>query len=269
MGFQTSERLASAYGIAVTGTMMLTSIVYYVVVRHTWHWSRLRALPLLALFLVVDVAFFASNSVKILDGGWVPVLIGVGVVAAMLIWSKGRTLVVEEYARRFGAVEEALPRLHESIVARVPGTAVFMASSVEHMPPVLVHLVERLHTLQDQVLLFTVSVANEPTVATGSRCEVSDLGGGFYRVVARYGFMEDPDVPAVVHAACERAGLRIDDATVTYFLGRERVLGRDAGVMGRFAEGLFGYLSRNAVAADLHFRIPPRQVIEIGIQLDL
>jgi KUP system potassium uptake protein len=269
IGFQKSERLASAYGIAVTGTMMLTSVVYYVVMRHTWKWSALVAGGVLALFLAFDIPFFLANTVKILDGGWVPVLIGVGFIAAMLIWSKGRSLVLEEYSRRFGSVEEALPKLEERIAVRVPGTAIFMASSTRHVPPILVHLVERTRTVPKEVFLLTVITEDAPTVSAERRVEVTPLRAGFRRVVARFGFMETPDVPAVVREAARRVDVEIDPSNTTYFLGREAVLGRGTGAMGRFAEGLFGYLQRNAVAADRHFQIPPKQVIEVGIQLDL
>jgi KUP system potassium uptake protein len=269
IGFQKSERLASAYGIAVTGTMMLTSFVYYVVMRRTWKWSPLVCALVLGLFLSFDLPFFLANTVKILDGGWVPVLIGVGFIAAMLIWSKGRSLIVEEYSRRFGSIEEALPLLQQRVVARVPGTAVFMASSTTHVPPILVHIVERTRTLHERVFLLTVLTEDVPVVSAEERFEISTLGGGFHRVVARFGFMEDPIVPTVVRAAAEKVGPAIDGESVTYFLGREAVTGRKTGTMGRFAEGLFGYLQRNAVAADAVFQIPPRQVIEVGIQLEL
>jgi KUP system potassium uptake protein len=269
IGFQKSERLASAYGIAVTGTMALTSVVYYVVMRKTWKWSAAISGLILALFLAFDVPFFLANTVKILDGGWVPVLIGVGFIAAMLIWSKGRSIILEQYGRRFGSVEAALPRLEEQIAARIPGVAVFMASSTHHVPPVLVHMVERTRTLPQHVFLLTVVTENVPSVRARDRISVTPLCSGFHRVVARYGFMETPNVPAVVADAAGLSGVEVDPATTTYYLGREAVLARGTGAMGRFAEGLFGYLQRNAVAADRHFQIPPKQVIEVGIQLDL
>ena len=269
VGFQKSERLASAYGIAVTGTMMLTSFVYYVVMRHTWKWPPIVCALLLGLFLTFDIPFFLANTVKILDGGWVPILIGIGFIAAMLIWSKGRSLVVEEYARRFGSVEAALPSLVERLASRVPGTAVFMSSSVEHVPPILGHLVERARSLPGQVILLTVVTETVPTVPAVRRVEVTELHDGFYRVVGSYGFMDHPDVPALVSEAAQRGSFAIDLDTVTYFLGRESLQGRQTGAMGRLAETLFAFLQRNAVAADRHFRIPVKQVIEIGIQLDL
>ncbi|WP_394849298.1 KUP/HAK/KT family potassium transporter [Pendulispora brunnea] len=269
LGFQKSERLASAYGIAVTGTMMLTSIVFATVMRHTWKWNAVIVAAVLVLFLSFDVPFFVANTVKVLDGGWVPVMIGVFFVAAMLIWTKGRTLIFEQYQQRSGKMEEALPRLVESLEARTSGTAVFMSSAASLVPPILIHLVERTHTIHRSVLLLTVITEDIPSVPPERRVEVAPLHDGFCRVVARYGFMQTPNVPMVVREAGEKAGLSIDLDKVTYFLGRERVLGLDTGAMGQFAERIFGYLQRNAVSADRHFQIPADQVIEIGIQLDL
>jgi KUP system potassium uptake protein len=269
VGFQKSDRLASAYGIAVTGTMALTSLVYYVVMRHTWKWSKPACVALLVLFLSFDLPFFAANTVKILDGGWVPVLIGVGFIAAMLIWSKGRTLIVEEYLRRSATLEQALEGLLARVVARLPGTGIFMSSTTTHAPPVLVHMIERERALHEKVVLLTVLTEMEPEVPEKRRLEVRSLGNGMYQVIASYGFMQEPNVPKVLAEAAALLGLVIDPDQTTYYLGRESVQGGKKGAMGSFAESLFSYLQRNAVTADKHFHIPPRQVIEIGIQLDL
>jgi KUP system potassium uptake protein len=269
LGFRKSDRLASAYGIAVTGTMMLTSVVYYVVTRHTFKWPRAACMLVLALFLSFDVPFFLANTVKILDGGWVPVFIGVGFIAAMLIWSKGRSLVLEEYSRRFGTVEEALPALAAKVIVRVPGVAVFMSSSASHAPPILIHMVERTRTLHEEVFLVTIATQMVPTVPADERLTVETLGQGFHRVVARFGFMEEPVVPKLLMEACERVKMPVEPDRVTYFLGREAITGHASGTLGRLAEGLFAYLQRNAVAADAVFHIPSKQAMEIGIQLDL
>jgi KUP system potassium uptake protein len=269
IGFQKSDRLASAYGIAVTGTMALTSLVYYVVMRHTWGWSKPVCVAILLLFLSFDLPFFAANTVKILDGGWVPVLIGVGFIAAMLIWSKGRTLIVEEYLRRSATLEETLQGLLARVVARLPGTGIFMSSTTTHAPPVLVHMIERERALHEKVVLLTVVTEMEPEVPEKRRLEVKSLGDGVYRVIASYGFMQEPNVPKVLAEAAALLELVIDPDQTTYYLGRESVQGGKKGAMGTFAESLFSYLQRNAVTADKHFHIPPRQVIEIGIQLDL
>jgi KUP system potassium uptake protein len=269
VGFQKSDRLASAYGIAVTGTMALTSLVYYVVMRNTWKWSKAVCLAVLFLFLSFDVPFFAANTVKILDGGWVPVLIGVGFIAAMLIWSKGRTLIVEEYLRRSATMEHALPPLLARVVARLPGTGIFMSSTTTHAPPVLVHMIERERALHERVVILTVVTQTVPEVPEERRLEVRSLGHGIYQAIASYGFMQEPNVPSVLVDAASLLGLSIDPLQTTYYLGRESVQGGQKGGMGSFAESLFSYLQRNAVTADRHFHIPPRQVIEIGIQLDL
>jgi KUP system potassium uptake protein len=221
------------------------------------------------VFLAFDVPFFAANTVKILDGGWVPVAIGVGFIAAMLIWSKGRTLIVEEYLRRSASIEDAIPRLMPRVAARVPGTGIFMSSSTTHVPPVMVHVVERERALHEQVLLLTVLTETEPEVPRDRWIETRSLGNGIHQVVATYGFMQAPDVPAILKEAAARLDLAIDPDETTYYLGRESVQGGRQGAMGRFAESLFGYLQRNAVTADRHFKIPPRQAIEVGIQLDL
>ncbi len=269
VGFQKSDRLASAYGIAVTGTMALTSLVYYVVMRHTWKWPKIACVAVLTLFLLFDLPFFAANTVKILDGGWVPVAIGVGFIAAMLIWSKGRTLIVEEYLRRSATMEEALPRLLARVVARLPGAGIFMSSSTTHVPPILVHMVERERALHENVVLLTVLTETIPEVSGEGRLQVRSLGNGIYQVIASYGFMQEPNVPKIVAEAAPLLGLSIDAEQTTYYLGRESVQGGHKGAMGVFAESLFSYLQRNAVTADRHFHIPPRQAIEIGIQLDL
>jgi KUP system potassium uptake protein len=269
VGFERSNRLAAAYGLAVTGTMLITSIVYYVVAREAWKWPRWKALPLLLLFLAFDVPFFIANTFKIKDGGWVPVLIGVAFVAAMLIWSRGRTLVIQQYAERFPSFDDALPLLRAQLHMRTPGAAVFMASSTTHVPPILMHFVERIRVLPETVILLTVLTENSPSVPIEWRYELTALGDGVYRLLVRYGFMEHPNVPAVLGEACTRHKLSLDLRDATYYLGRDSLLATKAGRMGRISESFFAYLARNAVAADRHFGIPPRQVVEIGLQIDL
>ena len=226
---------------------------------------------MLLLFLSFDLPFFAANTVKILDGGWVPVLIGVGFIAAMLIWSKGRTLIVEEYLRRSATMERALPPLLAQVVARLPGTGIFMSSSTTHAPPILVHMIERERALHESVVILTVVTETIPEVHEARRLEVRYAGKWhLLQAIASYGFMQEPNVPKVLGDAASLLGPVDHDAQqTTYYLGRESVQGGPEGAMGSFAEGLFSYLQRNAVTADRHFHIPPRQVIEIGIQLDL
>jgi KUP system potassium uptake protein len=237
--------------------------------RRTWKWPLPVAAGILVLFLSFDVPFFVANTVKILDGGWVPVLIGIGFIAAMLIWSKGRNLVFEEYMRRSALPGYALSSLLARVAARVPGTAVFMSSSTTNLPPILAHIVDRQRSLHEQVLLLTVLTETVPEVSPERRLEAKSLDHGFHQIIARFGFMEHPDVPTLVREAASLLRLAVDPEDATYYLGRESLLATDKGKMGRFAETIFSYLQRNSVTADQHFNIPPGQVIEIGIQLDL
>jgi KUP system potassium uptake protein len=268
--FRASDRLAAAYGIAVTGTMAITSIVYYIVTRHTWGWSRGKAIPLLALFLSFDLAFFGANVFKFLDGGYVPILIGVAFIAAMLIWSKGRSLIVEQYNKKFPSFEAAMPILEKELVSRVPGTAVFLASTLDHMPPSLMRLAERGRALQQTIVLLTVVQSDlEPVIPEHHRVEYKALGHGYHRVIIHAGYIEHPSVHDILKRVAAEHGLGFQIEDVTYYLGRETILTSGVGRMGKVAETLYGYLQRNAVAADRHFGLPPRQVVEIGTQVDL
>jgi KUP system potassium uptake protein len=269
LAFRSSDALAAAYGIAVTGTMGITSIVYFIVTRQTWGWPRSKAVPLLVLFLAFDASFFAANLAKFFDGGYVPMLIGVAFIAAMLIWSRGRTLMVEEFTRRFPSLADARVRLGELLVTRVPGTAVFLASSTEHVPPSLMRVAERCRTMHEHIVLVTVAYDDAPTVPDTHRSQYSSLGEGFHRIVIHVGYMEQPSVHDVVSKLAGEHALPFDDKHVTYYLGRETILHSEKGRMGRLAETLYAYLQRNAVSADQGFGIPPAQVVEIGTQIDL
>ena len=270
VGFEKSDRLAAAYGIAVTGTMAITSVVYYVVTRQTWGWSRVRALPLLALFLAFDIPFFASNLFKFVDGGYVPVLIAAGFVLVMLIWARGRQLTVDTYAKTFPSFDELVPTLDGMLVGRVPGTAVYLASREDHMPPALMHLVARSHTLHEHVILLTVKASDtEPRIAPEDRVEFTELAKGFMRVVIRTGFSEQPQVHDVLEEIAAKHDLPFGRDEVTYFLARLNLLGGEAGEMGKITETIYSFLQRNSVSADRYFGLPPAQVIEIGTQIDL
>ncbi len=267
--FKESTKLAAAYGLAVTGTMVFTSMIYYVVIRESWGWKNSRAIPLLVLFLALDLPFLAANLFKFKDGGYVPVLIGAAVMVVMVLWNRGRTLVAHKYAVRFPTAQSAQKRINARLVSRVPGTAVFMASNSEMPPPVLVHHVERSRVLQETVILVTVQTANRPLVPEPERYVVSRSEEGFHRVVIRYGFMEEPQVPAVLEKAVIEAGIPFPGNEVTYYLGRESFIASNRGRMGAISESIFSFLQRNAVAADRYFGLPYRQVVEIGSQMDL
>lgn len=269
IAFGSSSRLAAAYGIAVTGAMVITSNMYFLVIRKNWNWPLVRAFPLLLLFLALDVPFLWANMGKILDGGWVPLLIGAAVLLVMVTWNRGRTLIAYKYRLRFPSKEAARERVDARLAARVPGTAVFMASSADMLPPVLVHHVERSRALQQTVILLTIQMCGDPLVAEENRFTVTGLEDGFHRIVVRFGFMEEPNVLPVLQEAVRSAGIPFGDHEVTYYLGRENFVASSKGHMGRLPELLFAFLQKNAVAADRFFGLPHRHVVEIGTQMDL
>ncbi len=269
LAFGASSRLAAAYGIAVTGTMAITSVMYFLVVRQTWSWALSRALPLLVLFLAFDLPFLYANLGKFFDGGWVPILIGAGVLTVMVLWNRGRTLIAYKYRLRFPSKESAQERVDARLAARVPGTAVFMASSADMLPPVLVHHVERSRALQQTVILLTIQIAGEPYLADETRYKVTHLDDGFHRIVVRFGFMEEPNVLPILELAVRESNIPFGDRDVTYYLGRENFVASSRGHMGAVAETIFSFLQKNAVAADRFFGLPHRHVVEIGTQMDL
>jgi KUP system potassium uptake protein len=267
--FGESSKLAAAYGVAVTGTMAITSVMYYLVSRKTWHWPLSRAAGLLILFLASEIPFLYANLGKVFEGGWVPILIGAAVLTVMVLWNRGRTLIAYKYRLRFPSKESAQERVDARLAARVPGTAVFMASSADLLPPVLVHHVERSRALQQTVILLTIKIASEPVVETENRYSVAHLEDGFHRIIVHFGFMEEPNVLPVLEQAVREAKIPFGDRDVTYYLGRENFVASRKGHMGALSETIFSFLQKNAVAADRFFGLPHRHVVEIGTQMDL
>ena len=266
LAFKESGRLAAAYGIAVTGTMGITSIVYFLVTRHTWGWPMWKAAPLLALFLSFDVPFFAANILKFMDGGYVPVLVAAAFFIVMVNWKTGRRILAEAIAAKSPPLEDFMKDVK---CTRVPGAAVFMSSNPQGTPPVLFHHAQRIGVLHETLLLLTVTTEHVPTVPEGDRLTTASLGNGFFRIVARYGFMETPNVPVLLQRACKGLSLELEPSKVTFYLGRETFLATPKGKMGTVSESLFSYLSRNSVTATSYFAIPSEQVVELGSQIDL
>lgn len=267
--FRESSRLAAAYGLAVAGTMAITSVMYYLVVRKAWAWPNGKALAVLLLFLSFDIPFLAVNLGKFLDGGYVPILIGATVLAAMVVWNRGRTLVAHRNRTRLRSWEAALARIQKSVAARVPGTAVFMSSNADMPPVAMVRHVERSRSLHQTVILLTVRTLGRPTVPGEERYTLETLPDGFHRLVMQFGFMEEPDVMPVLRAAVRDGAVPFPDDEVTYYLGRENFLASAKGHMGVLTESFFAFLQRNAVTPDRFFGLPPRQVVELGTQMDL
>jgi KUP system potassium uptake protein len=268
LGFRTSSNLAAAYGIAVTGTMAVTSIMFYIIARQTWNWPNRKALPLLLLFLSFDVPFLAVNLAKVLDGGYVPVLIAAVIGAVMIIWKRGRAIITGRAMRRFANAEKTRRDLEQRVSARVPGTAVFLSRETG-IPPVLYDYVSRTRTLHENVILLTIEFANTPTVPEPERYVVSSDLCGAWRVNLHFGFMEDPLVVPALTAACTAHSIPFDHREALYFLGRETMVASDKGRMRASEERIFAFLHRNTTTADTFFGLPHRQVVEIGTQIDL
>jgi KUP system potassium uptake protein len=267
--FQESSKLAAAYGIAVSGTMAITSVAFYLVTRRTWGWPRWKGLPLLVLFLSFDVPFFAANLLKFVDGGYVPLIVGAAFFTVMVVWRRGRTALAA-YTRSHSAPEgRFLATLDQRVAARVPGTAIFLSSAATDIPMILAHHIERIHALHQRVVLLTIAFAHVPYVPAAERVEVTELDQGFVRVVAHYGYMDETDIPAALAAAGKICKLGIDLTDATYYLGRETFLATAKGQLGPISERVFAFLARNAASATSYFAIPSEQVIEIGTQIDL
>jgi KUP system potassium uptake protein len=268
LSFEHSSRLAAAYGIAVTGTMGITSIVFFEVTRTTWRWPLWKGVSLLVLFLSFDIPFFVANLFKFLDGGYVPILVGAAFFTVMVTWKYGRRVYHEYIASVAPPLDAFIENVDRQCSARIPGAGVFMSATPDGVPTVMIHQVQRIRVLPETVVLLTVRIAHAPYIAADAM-RMESLGKGFYRVIVEYGFMDRPDVPAALDLARERFSLPLVMPDLTYYFGRETFLATSKGRMGLWTEGLFAFLSRNASSATHQFNIPPEQVVELGSQIDL
>ncbi len=269
LGFKQSSALAAAYGLAVCGTMAITSITYFAVIRETWGWSRGKSWALLLLFLAFDIPYLLANLLKFFDGGYLPVMVGAFFFVVMIVWKMGRTHLGDYFAERSPPLSSFLESLARRVSARTPGTSVFLASSATGTPPVLFHHVERLRVLQERVVLLTITTEHIPVAPRAGRVKVEDIAPGVYRVIAKCGFMESPQVPALLTQAIEEGLLPIQMDDVTYYLGRETFIAGAKGKMGPWTESLFAFLNRNAHSAPMYFGVPAEKVVELGVQIDL
>ena len=272
--FQASSKLAAAYGLAVTGTMTITSLIFFLVTRYRWRWNPFLSFGVLILFLSFDLPFFIANSLKFLDGGWIPVFIGTFFFLIMWTWKMGRSLLSRHFEINSPPLEEFLANLRVRVNYRVPGTGVFMASNSTGVPPVVMRMVNRFRSLHQRVILLTVTSENVPyackPTCEDDRVQVAELSQGFYRVIIRYGFMELPDIPKVMRIAFQKLELPDSETDeILYVLGHETFVERNAGEMSRAKQAIFSFLSRNARNATDYFGLPPQQVLELGTQIDL
>lgn len=268
LAFGNSSRLAGAYGLAVTATMAITSVLYFFLLVRGWRWSLWKAVPLVAVFLAFDLAFFGANLLKVLDGGWFTVAIALCVTIAMVTWRDGRASLARRMLQTRLAIEMFVKDVAERHPYRVPGNAVFMTVSADITPLALLHFYKHAHVLHERVILLSIRSGDEPTVANKDRLKIDELGSGFYRIVASYGFMERPDVMRILRLA-SRQGLMVEPATTTYFLGRETLLTNGPSPMMHWRKSLFATMSRNAQSAMGYFGIPVDRVVELGIQVAL
>ena len=268
LAFRHSSRLASAYGVAVTGTMAITSVIYFEVARRTWRWPAWKAVLLLALFLSFDIPLAASNLLKIVDGGYVPIAIAALLSVVMITWKRGR-LIYSAYVRAHApALDSFLARCRGREIVRTPTAGVFVTGHPEGVPAVLSALTERVRAVPRTVVLLTARSSHAPR--TGKEAvRVDSLGEGVYRVIVERGYLQEPDVPAALEQARRELGLPIDPAQVTVYVGRATFVAAPSGQMGRLSESLFAILARNASPLTEHLGIPPHQVVELGERIDL
>jgi KUP system potassium uptake protein len=265
--FQSSSHLAAAYGIAVSGTMIISTILIGFVAVQVWRWSPWVAFPLLGVLVSIDALFFASNIIKIGQGGWFALAIAVASFTTLTTWKRGRELVRKQLVAKSVPLVSVINSLGPH-VARARGTAVFMTATTEGVPAALLHNLKHNQTVHERTVLTTVMTVETPYVPDGERITLTDLGSGFYRLVIRYGFMETPDVPEAL-AACKAYGLKFDLMKTSFFLSRETIVPSLYPGMARWRELLFAYMALNATTAMKFFKIPTERVVELGTQLEI
>ncbi|MBI3182949.1 MAG: potassium transporter Kup [Myxococcales bacterium] len=268
IGFRRSGALAAAYGIAVTTTMVITTFLAYFVARDVWRWRAALALPVVAAFLAVDLSFFGANVLKIDEGGWFPLALAAGVYTLMSSWKRGRQLLAQRLREAALPLETFLHGFGAEPPVRVGGTAIFMTGNPEGVPSALLHNLKHNKVLHERVLLLTILTEEVPVVPPDERVQIQKLEHGLLRVVARYGFMEHPDVPEIL-ARCRKLGLEVRPMEATFFLGRETLLPSHRPGMALWREALFAWMSRNARSPTAFFNIPPNRVVELGAQIEL
>jgi KUP system potassium uptake protein len=271
--FRSSSSLAAAYGVAVTGTMSITTILFYVLARSHWQWSVWRAGLLTAFFLIIDLAFFSANMLKIVQGGWVPLVIALGIFTLMTTWQRGRLIVRSLLVDASIPLDALLRDLGDENPdkrfkpPRVPGTAVFLTSESKDAPLVLLHHLKHNKVLHENVVLLSIVSAQVPEVPITERIEVTCFPHNFGRVKAKYGFMQTPNVPEVLALAAER-GIVAKPSETTFYLGRENLIPTGTKPLARWRKRLFIFMQRNSRPATEFFGIPPNRVVELGAQME-
>jgi len=267
IGFQSSSNLAAAYGIAVTGTMMIDTILVAFVMALMWRWHWLAVTAVAGTLLLVDFAYFSANIIKVAQGGWFPLFIGFVSFTVLTTWRRGRSLVRKQLKKQAVPLDVVMRALGPN-VSRARGTAVFLTAATDGVPPALLHNLKHNQTVHQRVILATVMTAETPYVPDSERVEMTDLGDGFHRLTIRYGFMQTPDVPAAL-ALCKKFGHEFNMMSTSFFLSRETFVPSLNPGMALWRERLFTFMTLNATRATIFFKIPTERVVELGTQLEI
>ncbi|OYW45136.1 MAG: potassium transporter Kup [Sphingomonadales bacterium 32-68-7] len=265
--FQDSSSLASAYGIAVTGAMLIDTCLMAVLLLAVWKWRWVAAVPVVVVFFLVDGAYFAANATKIPDGGWFPLLVGAVAFTLLTTWSKGRRLMRERMAE-VGLPLEIFAKSARNSTARVPGTAIFMNSGASGTPSALLHNIKHNKVLHERVVILTVLIAEVPYIEESERFTLEDLGDGFFRVVLHYGFMQETNVPAALKLIA-KCGAPFEMMQTSFFLSRQTLIAASHPGMAIWRERLFAWMMRNAATPMQFFNLPPNRVVELGSQIEI
>ncbi|KQN26486.1 potassium transport protein Kup [Sphingomonas sp. Leaf33] len=268
LGFKESSNLAAAYGIAVTGTMFITTCMMGVLFRRVWNWPVALVAVFIGVFVLIDGLYFASNLTKVPDGGWFPLLVGIIIFVLLTTWARGRSLMIERLAEAAMPVKIFIQSAASS-ATRVPGTAVFMTSAANGVPHALLHNLKHNKVIHERVILLTVKIADVPFVPEHKRVMQDDLGQGFHRMVLKFGFMQEPDVPSALKLVRKGCGGEFRMMDTSFFLARQTLLPSEKPAMALWREHLFAWMLRNAESAMEFFRLPTNRVVELGSQVEI
>ena len=265
--FQKSSNLAAAYGIAVMGTMFISTLMIGVLTAKVWNWPKWRVYLITGTFIVIDGAYLSSNLIKVPEGGWLPLLVAAVIFVLLTTWAKGRELMIARLREAAMPVKVFIQSAASS-ATRVPGTAVFMTSAADGVPHALLHNLKHNKVIHDRVILLTVKIADMPYVEEDTRCRLEDMGDGFHRLIVKYGFMQEPDVPAAL-ARLTGCGPAFKMMDTSFFLARQTLLPSSRPGMAIWREKLFAWMLNNSESAMEFFRLPTNRVVELGSQVEI
>ncbi|HEY1097115.1 MAG TPA: KUP/HAK/KT family potassium transporter, partial [Alphaproteobacteria bacterium] len=265
--FKTSSNLAAAYGIAVTGTILITTCLLSIVARYKWKWSWWKVVPLFGFLFIIDAAFFGANLLKVKDGGWLPLMLGAGIFTLMITWRDGQALTHKRRGQQGERISHFINNLDKHDVRRIPGQAAYMSRDISHVPYALALNVKHNKVLHETVLLIQVNTLDVPRVPDHERIHVKEVGIGIHHVEVSYGFMQEPNIPKAL-SALDQHGVKVDLRELSYILGREVIIATNNKVgMAYWREKLFAVMSRNGAGATNFYHLPHNRVLEIARQV--